>query len=615
MSRYLLPAFVLLTSLFLLVLPVARAVTPAGNGLVVAVPWVDSAPTIDGDLSDWPSSQTLGLDAFSAAHKEGPPPYPEPQDASMQLRMVWDAGYLYVAAWVQDDIIINDSGLAVWQDDEIELGFDGNHDFAGPDPVDHQFTFNPDGRITDFAQPTDLLTAVITPVAGGWNVEAAIPLTLFRPTGIRDGDNIGFTFALRDDDDGGAWDHKFLWQGLSTSQDWEQFGALQFEQGPIHGTTVLRIGENGYHAMVDTWINSFQPDANYAQRDVLEARSMDQAAALFYFDLSSLPTGADIEQATFQLHTHDRSNSNAADFAVYGLRRYWDVNTVTWEQADIDTPWGQAGASSPMLDRFSSATAITAIDTIDYFYQWDITPLLKQWHRYPATNFGFLLTGGAGFRVSYAFDASESGQKELRPQIAITYTYQLTTPTPMPTSTPTPFRGTATPTPTATATRFPTVTATRTPTSTPTLIPSPTATPTPQSLAYDRILPIACNATVVGDTGGWPAQVSRYTPCRPEWRESGPEAIYRLTLSDTNDLTATLFYDAVQRDLDLFLLTEPVPSTCAQGVDATLQANDLTPGNYYLVVDGYQGTAGSFTLQLQCVVHFDQSHYLPLIQH
>ncbi|NOZ70930.1 MAG: DNRLRE domain-containing protein, partial [Chloroflexi bacterium] len=342
MSRYLLPTCILIVSLLFLILPSVWAVTPEGNGRTVAVPWVDRAPTIDGDLTDWPSTPVLGLDAFSAAHKEGQPPFPDPADASMQLSMVWDATYLYVAMRVQDDVLVNDSGAAVWQDDEIELGFDGNHNFAGPDAVDHQFTFNPDGRITDFAVPTEVLQAVITPTATGWTVEAAIPLSLFRGSGLRNGDKIGFTFALRDDDDGGSWDHKFLWQGVSTSEHWEQFGALQFVQGPIRNTALLRLGENGYHSMVDTWINSFETETNYADHDVLEARSTGQAAALFYFDLSPLPTEASIEQATFQLHTRDRSNSNAADFAIYGLRRYWDVGTVTWEQANTNTHWGQA---------------------------------------------------------------------------------------------------------------------------------------------------------------------------------------------------------------------------------------------------------------------------------
>ncbi|NOZ51385.1 MAG: DNRLRE domain-containing protein, partial [Chloroflexi bacterium] len=461
MSRLILPIFLICAGLVLgYILPVRAA--PAASRLPVAVPWVDHGPTIDGDLDDWPSVPILGLDAASAAHVEGLPPLPDPADASMQLRLIWDADYLYVAMQVWDDILVNDSGDLVWQDDEIELGFDGDHNAAGGGDFDHQFTFNPDGRITDFAVPTTVLTAVVLPTASGWIVEAAIPQTLFAPAPFTNGSLIGFNFALRDDDDGGEWDHKFLWRGISTNSAWEQFGTLQFVQGPIHTSTTLRLGSNGYHTMTDTWLNSFLPSTNYNPSDILQARSVGRAAALFSFDLSPLPNGADIARAFLQLHTLDRSNANDADFAIYGLRRYWDVDSVTWEQAATDTPWGAAGASSPVIDRFASPTDSIHIDSLDQNYQWDITSLVKQWHRHPATNFGFLLTGLDGFHVSYAFVASESAAAELRPQIAVTYTYQLTTPTPLPTVTPTPFRGTPTPTPTLS----PTIAATVTPTPT-----------------------------------------------------------------------------------------------------------------------------------------------------
>ncbi len=614
MPRYLIPACLLCLILLLgLVLPARVAAT--GADTPIPVPWVDVGPVIDGDLSDWPSVPLLGLDAASAAHVEGLPPWPTASDASMELRLLWDADYIYVAMQVQDDVLVNDSGAAVWQDDEIELGFDGDHNAAGRDQYDHQFTFNPDGRITDFAQPTTALTAVITATVDGWLVEAAIPQALFRPVPFDDGALIGFTFALRDDDDGGAWDHKFLWRGLSTNSFWEQFGTLQFRRGSILTSTVLRVGSNGYRQMVDSWINAFAPTTNYSPDPILQARSVGQAAALFQFDFSPVPTGAEISQAVFQLHTLDRSNANDATFSVYGLRRYWAVQDVTWQQAAAHSPWGAPGASSPTLDRFSTPTASTRVEALDLDYQWDITSLVRQWHRHPTTNFGFLLTGEDGFHVAYAFASSENATPVLRPQLAITYTYQLTTPTPIPTSTPTPFRGTPTPTSTPTLTPSPTPTPTLTLSPTPTIPPTPTATPTPQSLAIENSLPAVCNSSFDGSTIAWPARVSRYTPCRPEWDETGPEAIYRLVLSDPTTVAAKLYYDLNQGDLDLFLLRGPDPAACLQGSDATLSPQLLDAGDYYLIIDGYQGAAAPFSVQLQCTVQLSPQNYLPLISH
>lgn len=608
MARHLLPAFLL--SLWLISgLRVAAA--PPDDTLFV--PWSSQAPTIDGDLSDWPSLPPIGLDAESAAHREGLPPLPTPDDASLQLWLMWDDDFIYVAATVQDDTLINDSGAAVWQDDEIELGFDGDFNLAGPDDYDHQFTFNPDGRLTDFGISHPALNAAIQPTSTGWQIEAALPHTLFRPAPFANGDRIGFNVALRDDDDGGAWDHKFLWRGISTNRAWDQFGVLQFERGPIHSKALLQDGVNGYHAVVDTWINEFEPTTNYEGQAILRARSMDQAVALFSFDLNPVPATADIEQAIFSLHTLNRSNENEATYAVHGLRRYWDAATTTWQQAAVHSPWGAPGAASTTLDRFPDIAASTTIDSLDTTYTWDITALVQQWHRHPATNFGFLLSGLPGYRVSYTFAASEHATPDLRPRLAISYTYQLSTPTPQPTATPTRESRTATPTPTATLTPTPTPSATPTRTPIPSPTPSPTITPTPQSLATERTLPALCNTSFRGNTGDWPARVSRYTPCRPAWLENGPEAIYHLPLPDAAILDATLYYDSRQADLDLFLLADPRPDACLYGADATLLEHPLPAGDYYLIIDGYQGSAGAYTLDIQCRWQLFPQSYLPLM--
>ena len=135
--------------------------------------------------------------------------------------------------------------------------------------------------------------------------------------------------------------------------------------------------------------------------------------------------------------------------------------------------------------------------------------------------------------------------------------------------------------------------------------PTATVTPTP-TLANpfeDNIpLPLSCGARVHHTTVGAPSHVSTYRPCRPYWDESGPERLYSLYLQAAQPVTITLLPDDMDVDLDLFLLESLSPDTCLAAGDTYLRPGEggmpdtLERGLYYLVVDGYGGDAGAYTL-------------------
>ena len=100
--------------------------------------------------------------------------------------------------------------------------------------------------------------------------------------------------------------------------------------------------------------------------------------------------------------------------------------------------------------------------------------------------------------------------------------------------------------------------------------------------------------TLRSDTTGGPTQVPAY-PCAP-WDETGPEAVVRLEVTEELVVRATLS-DLGEVDLDLFLLDACNSDACVAAANLELAAR-LLPGTYFLVVDGYQGAAGPFTLAL-----------------
>jgi hypothetical protein len=189
---------------------------------------------IDGDLSDWGTYPPLALDKNSADTVLRL--VPEIADSSADLWAAWDNQALYFAVRVRDDVIVNDSP-DVWRDDEIELAFDGVNDGLPGNSDDHQITINADGRKTDFGTlPAPEVIAATRPVAGGWQVEVAIPASFLQGGMLATGKRMGFTLGLHDDDDGGDWDSYLVWEGENTSTGSGWFGLLRLSSATLPPT-------------------------------------------------------------------------------------------------------------------------------------------------------------------------------------------------------------------------------------------------------------------------------------------------------------------------------------------------------------------------------------------
>lgn len=193
---------------------------------------IDAPLVVDGDLSDWPARPAaIELTLHSAdtvlTQPAGSPP-PQPADSSALLWAAWTRDALYLAVHVRDDVVVNDS-TDVWRDDELELAFDGLRDLLPLGEDDHQYTVNPDGRLTDYGEPGSQpnIQVGVQTVAGGWDVEARIPAARLHAGALRLGKEFGFSLGLHDDDDGGNWDSYLLWEGTNTWSGASGFGVLR----------------------------------------------------------------------------------------------------------------------------------------------------------------------------------------------------------------------------------------------------------------------------------------------------------------------------------------------------------------------------------------------------
>jgi len=177
-------------------------------------PFAPSAPRLDGHLSEWSGVPATILAQGTANwwdYRGGPTP--TWQDASVVLQATWDGNTVYFGLHANDDALLRDSGEDYWRDDTIIIWIDGDADGEQRSPsYDHNYAFATDGFVRDWNQPTDLQVARQL-VAGGWDLEVAVPASHFPPGTLLPGQRIRFSFAYADDDDGGNWDGWLVWEG------------------------------------------------------------------------------------------------------------------------------------------------------------------------------------------------------------------------------------------------------------------------------------------------------------------------------------------------------------------------------------------------------------------
>jgi len=95
------------------------------------------------------------------------------------------------------------------------------------------------------------------------------------------------------------------------------------------------------------------------------------------------------------------------------------------------------------------------------------------------------------------------------------------------------------------------------------------------------------------ETNGGPVSTVDTYNCS-SWNESGPEKIHKITTTSTGTIKATLSNMSV--DLDVFILDSCQAISCLAFGGTIAEYEDAPPGTYYIVVDGYYGAAGAYTL-------------------
>ena len=233
--------------------------------------------------------------------------------------------------------------------------------------------------------------------------------------------------------------------------------------GPVCGQVIQR-GTFGTVADAYIWASSPDDTGNWEQL-YTGNYGAGRKRTLIRFDLSFLPAGVVVDDATFSIYRVDYDGNRTVN--VHRITAAWS------ETGSGSVTWNNFGGYDPAI-RGSFTTNAT-----DGWKSANVTGLVQGWASGSYSNYGLLLDDPTTVTDEYeTYYASEYGTVSERPKLTICYhTGDTATPTITPTATST-ATGTRTPTRTNTPTNQPTATSTMTPTRTPTQVNQPTSTAT-----------------------------------------------------------------------------------------------------------------------------------------
>ncbi len=189
---------------------------------------------------------------------------------------------------------------------------------------------------------------------------------------------------------------------------------------PVPTTVDFQQGVNGYFGASDTRLETEFEDENFGSASLIKSDGGPDRAGLFRWDISSIPAGRQVTEASITLEV---VNGSTVEYELYQLLRAWSEDDATWNDATSGAGWQTPGAQGT-TDRTT-----TPIGSIDQDSTGSVTielnavgiAMVQAWVDNPAANHGVILQdydeGGDGLAIS-SNEASSTGD---RPRLQVTY--------------------------------------------------------------------------------------------------------------------------------------------------------------------------------------------------
>lgn len=179
--------------------------------------------------------------------------------------------------------------------------------------------------------------------------------------------------------------------------------------------------------IADTFVRLINPTFNYGGRDRMCAdTTSDDRRMLLRIDLSALPAGAQVVEATFHLWTGTSTNDlSTQTFSAYQMLEAWNEGTqdgaagfANWNERKSGTAWTVAGAGVGSRDDVVMGSFVPA--ALDTEYLVSLQPeLIQGWVDDPASNFGIVIVSAGADGGCFA--TAEFATASKHPSFVVTW--------------------------------------------------------------------------------------------------------------------------------------------------------------------------------------------------
>lgn len=198
---------------------------------------------------------------------------------------------------------------------------------------------------------------------------------------------------------------------------WPGDVALRNTSGAATVATIQPDGPAGE----DAWLDRANPALNHGADTtmVLDGRN-PQSRPVLRFDLSSLPPGIVVDDATLSLY-QSAGIGNTFVATVYAVTQPWDEMQVTWDNRLTGVPWATGGGGGDFNTHVVDEKTLN--NTVGW-RTWNITQLVDLWQRGALANNGLILYtpnfGGADSDKTF-YTSDYNGNPAERPKLDIRY--------------------------------------------------------------------------------------------------------------------------------------------------------------------------------------------------
>ncbi len=185
----------------------------------------------------------------------------------------------------------------------------------------------------------------------------------------------------------------------------------------VHEAPSVTVLQPGMADVEDTFLSQTSPTSTYDDSNFLRvtAGAPNEVRSLLRFDLSQIPAGSRVLQATLEL-TLDKSGGASVPIEVRAVRDAWSGSGASWQERDAGQPWGTPGGDLE-LDGVSESTVGPVVGAV---HAWDLRNLVQGWVDGRRPNHGLALVAGSA-AVDENFVSSEHPEPGERPRLTVTH--------------------------------------------------------------------------------------------------------------------------------------------------------------------------------------------------